>query len=141
MRFDTVLQLALLPAFAVADFHIDTLRNTAISSGSGQTVWTSTVACPSNYWNCKCLTTGDRTGKVDGGLGDSVFSIKSGFCGMGKLNFYKNGNKFLMYKDGGDGSVIGTCELNNGDAGKQCGITGGNSIITGGYVCYTYVCN
>jgi hypothetical protein len=129
------------PTLTLADFHIDNLRNTVVNSPGGQSSWTSVVACPSNYWNCKCLTSGDRTGKVDGTLGDSVFSIKSGFCGMGKLNFYKSGNTFLMYKDGGDGKVIGTCYWNTGDAGKVCGITGGSTTVTGGYVCYSYVCN
>lgn len=99
------------------------------------------MAYLSNYWNYKCLTTGNRTGKVDRGLSDSIFLIKSGFYSIGKLNFYKNSNKFFMYKDGGDGSVISTYELNNRDTGKQYSITGSSLIITGGYICYTYICN
>ncbi|SPJ82345.1 uncharacterized protein FTOL_09750 [Fusarium torulosum] len=139
MRLDTII-LTLLPALAAADFHIDNLSNTAISSGTGQTRWSSTVACPSNYWNCKCLTQSDRTGRVEGSLGNDVFAVRN-LCGMKKLNFYKSGSSYQMYEDSGNGKVIGNCYRNDGDVGKQCGITGGNSIVTQGYVCYSYVCN
>lgn len=128
-----------LPA-ALADFHIDTLYNSVVTSGSTQQHWTSYVACPSDYWNCQCLTDSDRTGSIfNGNPGDSFFSIKSGFCGMDQMNFYQDGDNYDFYINGGDGSKIGTCYPNTEP--KECGIVGGTSEVMGGMVCYSYACN
>jgi hypothetical protein len=52
---------------------------------------------------------------------------------MEKLNLYKSGSTFLMYKHNGPRKLIETCYWNAGDTEKTCG-------MTGGYDCYSYVC-
>lgn len=133
--------LAAVFPFVLADFHVDTVHNSVVTGPSSQDHWTSYVACPSNYFNCKCLVSSDRTGHVDGGNpGTGFFYIDSGFCGMGQMNFYDRGNgHWEYYLNGGD--KIGDCYGNGNDGAKQCGITGGSAITTGGLVCYGYPCN
>ncbi|KAE8366915.1 hypothetical protein BDV27DRAFT_155544 [Aspergillus caelatus] len=131
--------LSLLPT-TFADFHINNVYNSVVTSGSSQQHWTSYVACPSNYWNCKCMANNDRAGHlVDGDLGSSFFSIEAGFCGMEKMNFYQDGGEYKIYIDGGDGSEVGTCYQNN--ESKECAIFGGSAYTGGGMVCITYACN
>ncbi|KAJ2982974.1 hypothetical protein NQ176_g1031 [Zarea fungicola] len=138
MKFSAILvAVAGVPA-VLADFHVNTIQNIAVTGPSSQQRWTSYVACPSNYWNCKCLANGDRAGPVSGKTSDSFFSVQN-LCGMRKLNFYRKGNNFDMYEDSGNGQVIGTCYPSPTDQ-KQCVLATGNAQIVGGYVCYSYVC-
>jgi hypothetical protein len=118
----------------IADFHI--IQGIAPGGGTGL------EACPSNYDNCKCMKDGDRAaqvfvnGKGVANLPDDSFSLKAGFCGIGKLNFYKQSNgAWNFYVDGGDGSLQGTCYSSN--AGNSCS---GGFIFYDKLVCYSYIC-
>jgi hypothetical protein len=119
---------------AIANFHI--IQGIAPGGGAGL------EACPSNYYNCKCMRDGDRAAQVlvnGGGVGslpDDFFSVKAGLCGLGQLNFYKQSNgAWNFYVDGGDGSLQGTCYSNSG--GSSCS---GGFIFYDKLVCYSYIC-
>ena len=118
----------------LADFHI--VQGIAPGGGAGL------EACPSNYYNCKCLKDGDRAAQVivnDKGVGslpDNFFSVKAGFCGMGKLDFWKRGDgHWDIYQSGGDGSAQGTCYGNT--AGTNCSP---GFFFNDQLVCYSYIC-
>lgn len=122
-----------------ANFHLSKLYNTVLTSGTSTQTWTSISACPSNDYSCKCLTN-------YGGIPDSKalekdsFSIPSGFCGQGKLDFYKGGDgSYKFYNSGGDGSVRGQCWVTPGSK-KECSITLGSSNVQADWVCYSDVC-
>jgi hypothetical protein len=139
MKLAQSLALIISASFAIplalADFHI--VQGIAPGGGAGL------EACPSDYYNCNCLKNGDRAAQVlvggrgVGSLPDSFFSVKSGLCGLGQLNFYKQGDgSWKFYKDGGDGSLQGTCYKNT--AGTSCS---GGFIFYDQLVCYSYICN
>src|ERR1700733_14773485 len=97
---------------ALAAFHV--VQGIAPGGGAGL------AACPSNYYNCKCLVNGDRAAQIVvngqgvGSLSNNFFSIKGGLCGMGLFNFYKQGDgHWDFYVDNGDGSLQGTCYSNS----------------------------
>ena len=120
--------------FALADFRI----TQGIAPGGGAGL----EACPSNYYNCKCLKDGDRAAQVvvnDHGVGSlpaSMFSVKAGLCGLGQLNFQKRGDgSWNIYKNDGDGSVQGTCYPDT--AGTSCS---GGFFFYDQLVCYSYIC-
>ena len=120
--------------FALADFHV----TQGIAPGGGAGL----EACPSNYYNCNCLKDGDRAAQVlvdgqgVGSLPDSFFSIKAGLCGLGQLNFYKQGDgHWDFYVNNGDGTLQGTCYPNS--ATSTC--SGGFYFIDQ-LVCYSYIC-
>jgi hypothetical protein len=96
------------------------------------------VACPSNYWNCKCWLIGDRAGRASNEASNN-FSI-DGMCGVGQMNLYKDANadSLSMYLNGGDGKVIGRCYRNG--ATQACGTRGPVVVVTDLWICYTYVC-
>jgi hypothetical protein len=119
---------------AFADFHI--VQGIAPGGGAGL------EACPSDYYNCKCLKDGDRAAQVIvngagvGSLPANFFSVKKGLCGLGQLNFYKSsdGKSWNFYQDKGDGTVQGTCYPNT--AGTTCS----GFIFNDQLVCYSYIC-
>ncbi|KAF2158889.1 hypothetical protein M409DRAFT_30594 [Zasmidium cellare ATCC 36951] len=124
----------------LGDFHVLTASIGTGSGGSDQQ-----LACPSNYWNCNCMFHNDRTGYVDSGnadasTGSTFFQISAGLCGLGEMNFYRNGDAWDYYLAGGDGSKIGSCYSNS--ASKTCyipvlGLGSGEDLL----VCYGYPCN
>lgn len=89
--------------------------------------YTEYIACPSNYYNCKCFgSIGiDRGVKVlpRGSTKGSFFSLASGLCGMGQLDFYYRPNfgHWEFYVHGGNGQVQGTCYKNNPEL-RGCGM-------------------
>lgn len=127
-------------SFCLGDFHALTA-----SLGVGSARSDQQLACPSNYWNCYCMFYNDRTGYIDAGNADSstggnFFSISAGLCGLGKMNFYLEGDHWNYYLDRGDGSKIGSCYSNS--ASKGCiepalGYGTGNDLL----ICYGYPCN
>ena len=119
---------------ARADFHI--VQGIAPGGGAGL------EACPSNYYNCDCLENGNRAAQVVvngqgvGSLPDSFFSVKAGLCGMGQLNFYKQGDgTWDIYQNDGNGALQGTCNGNTATNDCQAGF-----IFNDQLVCYSYIC-
>ncbi|KAF8329643.1 hypothetical protein F5887DRAFT_115510 [Amanita rubescens] len=137
MKLAQSLALLISASFTIpstlADFHVvQVVPNRSIAS---------LQACPSNYYNCKCLLDGDRAAQVVvnfqgvGLLPDNFFSTIAGLCGMGQLNFYKQGDgHWDFYVDGGDGSLQGTCYPNSADS--SCFGTAVHDQL----VCYSYIC-
>jgi hypothetical protein len=127
----------LFVTIVTADFHI--VQGIAPGGGSG------IEACPSNYYNCACLKNGDRAAKVTDGStkgigtlkGRTYFKVKKSLCGMGDLDFYKQGDgSWKFYVSGGNGDLQGTCYANN--AGTSCSP---GFFFYDQLVCYSYICN
>jgi hypothetical protein len=109
MRFLTTslsLLSTLLCGRVLANFHVD-----LISINGGQS--TGAVACPSSDWTCGCFTASDgQTGTIFNGVpGQSDFSIASGFCGVGQMDFWVAGSDYNVYFNG-DSNQIGQCYPN-----------------------------
>lgn len=135
----------------LADFHIGRAdkETNPFNTDSPVLQWTDYVACPSNYFGCKCY--GKISPSADRGVstrqrkpptGD--FSIEAGLCGMGQLDFYYRAadNKWEFYVNGGNGDIQGTCYPNS--THDLCFLTT-STILTVNYydelVCYSYICN
>lgn len=132
-----LLLLSLFVAKIAADFHVIQ----GITPGGGQGI----AACPSNYYNCKCYKNGNRAGVITDGNtgiasldGRNFFQIKAGLCGMGKMNFYKqgDGSYWKFYVDNGDGKELGTCYTT-----KSTTSCSGGFFFIDRLICYSYVCN
>ena len=68
-------------------------------------------------------------------LPDSFFSVEAGLCGMGQLNFYKQGDgHWDFYVDQGDGSLQGRCYSNS--AVTSCS----GDLYNDELVCFSYIC-
>ena len=101
--------------FALADIYVSGYVKTnsiGFTHSSG-----SLFAIPKDFDPCDCASKGDCAPKVlDGGgkevkkLPNNFFSVDSGLCGLGKLNFYqeKDGSG-KYYLDGGNGTLLGNC--------------------------------
>ena len=134
-----IISPSILIPFALADFHI--IQGIAPGGGSG------VVACPSNYYklNCNCLENGDRAAQVSvgdskgvGSLPETFFSVKSGLCGFGQLNFYKQRNGvWNIYENNGNGHLQGACYSNT--AGTSCS-SGYFKFFYDQLICYSYIC-
>ena len=115
--------------------HYETCRSLALLTGASSAILSAHAnfhitqgivgnsagleACPSNYYNCDCLANHNRAAEVvvNGqeveSLPDSFFSVQSGFCGIGQLNFYKQGDgSWDIYQNDGNGSLQGKCYSN-----------------------------
>lgn len=117
---------------ALADFHI-------VQGGSGSV---GIEACPSDYYNCKCMAKRDRAARVmfndkpAESLPASFFYVQSGLCGVGQLNFYKQSDgTWKFYDDNGDGTLQGTCYPNA--ATTKCS----NVLFFDQLVCYSNICS
>ncbi|KAL7792469.1 hypothetical protein V8C37DRAFT_380416 [Trichoderma ceciliae] len=131
-----------------ADFHVLT-GPCSIAPGFGGSLESDVVACPSNYYNCKCMLDGDRAGYLSAGdtpvdglskTGSNFFQL-TGMCGVGNMNFYLQGDgSWLFYLDGGDGSVQGTCYDGNSST-KNCNGFSAACSWRNILVCYSYICN
>ena len=76
-------------------------------------------------------------GKGVGSLDGSFFSVESGLCGLGQLNFYKQSDgSWDFYQNNGDGSLQGTCYSNT--AITSCLLA---FNVYDQLVCYSYICN
>lgn len=143
MFFTTVpflLAAATFIPLALADFHI-AMTETFDNSGLIAT-WVR-KACPSNYYNCECYGNGGREGSFgdDNYWGD--FSMDPGFCGMGQMDFYPDGDSlYNFYIAGGDGNAIGYCTPNAGET-LNCwtGAAAGAVVAWDQWYCHSYVCN
>ena len=98
-------------------------------------------SCPANYHNCECMDDGSRNepilvnGRLAFDLPDSFFSIQAGLCGMGQLNFYKQGDgHWEIYVDQGDGSVQGECSSKAADR-TSCFNQYDDKLICTSYIC------
>lgn len=142
MLFTTVPFLLAAATFitqALADFHIVT---TETFDNSGYIATFQRQACPSNYYNCECFGGGDREGSFgsDNYWGD--FSMDGGFCGMGQMDFYPDGDALInFFIAGGDGNPIGYCTPNTGDS-LDCwrGAAAGDVTVYDQWYCHSYVC-
>ncbi|KAH0531004.1 hypothetical protein TsFJ059_005567 [Trichoderma semiorbis] len=149
MKFSTTQLLAALgfASYAAADFHILT-GPCSIAPGWGGSLEDYAVACPSNYYNCKCMMDGDRTGHVINGetpkygihdTGSNYFEL-DGMCGVGNMNFYLQGDgTWLFYIAGGDGSVQGQCWPGDNSI-KDCNEFSAACSLSNILVCYSYIC-
>ncbi|KAL7933168.1 hypothetical protein V8C35DRAFT_280999 [Trichoderma chlorosporum] len=101
MKFSATQLLAVLglASNVAADFHILT-GPCQIGVGSAGSLQDSSVACPSNYYNCNCMIDGDCTGYLSAGntpisgfspTESNYFQI-SAMCGVGAMNFYLQGD-------------------------------------------------
>ncbi|KAJ2979736.1 hypothetical protein NQ176_g3069 [Zarea fungicola] len=117
----TLLVLPFLPA-ALANFHVGIAHKwTNPLSDFPSIEWTTAIACPSNYLSCKCY--GQIADNADRGVGSighksdlgNMFSLNSGLCGMGQLDFYYRSDRGVweFYVNNGDGSLQGTCYSNS----------------------------
>ncbi|KAL7911297.1 hypothetical protein GGI35DRAFT_478660 [Trichoderma velutinum] len=149
MKLSTILTAitTVLP-LTTADFHVLT-GPCSISPGWGGEIESDVVACPSNYYNCDCMLWGDRAGFLRAGdtpvdglatTGSTYFQL-SGMCGVGNMDFYKQGDgSWLFYIAGGDGSVQGTC-YNGDNSIKDCFGVSASCSWTNILVCYSQICN
>lgn len=71
------------------------------------------------YYNCNCFQDADGASFVTFGgqrlgfLTLDAFSVESGLCGMGQLNFYNRSNGVWdFYRNDGIGGLQGTCYSN-----------------------------
>lgn len=152
MKFSTTQVLAIL-GFAgsvTADFHILTGPCTEGIGGAGGSILENfSPACPSNYYNCDCMSNGDRAGHVINGqppvvgitaTGSNYFEL-DGMCGVGNMNFYLQGDgSWLFYIAGGDGSVQGTCYAGDNSI-TDCDTGVSSCSFSNILVCYSYICN
>jgi hypothetical protein len=133
-----------------ADFHISAVVGGSVGycspdGGCIDNYNNRVVACPSNYWNCDCFSKGDRGVLVDNGniqdiTGLNYFQTDPGLCGMGAMNFYKQGDgSWVFYVAGGDGSLQGKCYNNSGS--DYCWYALGSDSVRDRLVCYSYICN
>ena len=143
--YSAIFATLLLLSPTLADFHIG--QQDAVAAGPKEPIsTTSYLACPSNYYNCYCY---GAIGNPDRGVytlyhqspGSATFSLNSGLCGMGQLDFYYRQSKggWDFYVNGGDGSLQGTC-YSNSDT-KTCAKLGFLSSYHDKLVCYSYICN
>lgn len=112
----TVVALQALVAPATAEFHVLGRHATFWGDGAPEDDYTL-IATPSNRQNCDnwegshiCMDNYNDNQLPSSG----VFSIKAGFCGESKMNFYRrNGGVWEFYREK-DGKKLGNCyELNN----------------------------
>ncbi|KAJ8101690.1 hypothetical protein POJ06DRAFT_299667 [Lipomyces tetrasporus] len=132
-----------------ADFHVSAVVKGDIASCGREATCqfnydNYVIACPSNYYGCDCFDGHNRGVEASGDIedinGSSFFQIGSGLCGMGALNFYKQGDaSWQFYVDGGDGSLQGTCYDNT--ASDYCWDAVGSASVSDRLVCYSYICN
>jgi hypothetical protein len=140
--YSAIFAALLLLSPTLADFHIGQIMNVAGSAPNPPTN-TEYIACPSNYYNCNCFGSKDRA--VNTYLGQNpasaTFSLNSGLCGMGQLDFYYQDSKkgWDFYVNGGDGSLQGTCYPNSDT--QWCAIPLlWTTKYTDNLVCYSYIC-
>lgn len=153
MRFNHVLTAAGLAGSVSANFHVGKADKTQLhvnpnGPGTPNLKFTTYIACPSNYLNCKCYggfsDNSDRGVGVAHGAITGDFSLKAGLCGMGQLDFYWRSNlgKWEFYVNGGNGDKQGECYKNSA-ALAGCGINP-TSVLETNYddkiVCYSYIC-
>ncbi|KAJ2968258.1 hypothetical protein NQ176_g9271 [Zarea fungicola] len=151
MRFSVSLAAMALAVPGLANFHIGRAdkETNPFNKNSPVISWTDYVACPSNYFGCKCYggisATADRgvsTTRNKSPSGDS-FSLNAGLCGMGKLDFYwrQNLQKWEFFGSNGDGKVKGECYPNS--THDLCFLRTGTAVTVNYYdklVCYSYIC-
>lgn len=151
MRPSVPLATLLFAIPSLADFHIGRADKETNPFARGDPVikWTDYVACPSNYFGCQCYgyfsATADRgvsTRQNKAPTGN--FSINSGLCSAGQLDFYyrSSQNVWEFYKNGGDGTKLGTCYPNSGH--DLCFIRTGTALTVNYYealVCISDVCD
>lgn len=150
MRFDTTLiLLGGLISSVIADFHIGKTDFTQHSTNPDKppfNEWTDYVACPSNYYQCRCYgqVAPDRGVRLVSGATSGDFSLAAGLCGMGRLDFYYRPNldRWEFYVNKGDGTLQGTCYKNNPKS-ESCGglLSNLQGIYHDTMVCYSYICN
>ncbi|KAN0076667.1 hypothetical protein V8E54_006809 [Elaphomyces granulatus] len=141
--YSTIFAALLLLSPTLADFHIG--QHDRVSAGpQGPISATLYLACPSNYYNCKCYGSirPDRGVFTVGGQspGSATFSLSAGLCGMGQLDFYYRQSKesWDFYVNGGDGSLQGTC-YSNSDT-QTCYSFYFSATYYDRLVCYSYIC-
>ena len=123
----SIATLALSIGQVAANFHIISLAQNGVLQKH--------LACPSNYYNCKCFTKNDRAGQVVGNPQGDFFQVKNGLCGLPELNFYKRADgHWDLYAAGGNGDVLGTCYSNSAET--FCG----SQVAADVLVCYSYIC-
>jgi hypothetical protein len=142
--YSTIFAALLLLSPTLADFHIG--QQDGVSAGPKEPISTTDyLACPSNYYNCKCYGSihPDRGVFTVRGQspGSATFSLSAGLCGMGQLDFYYRQSKggWDFYVSGGDGSLQGTC-YSNSDT-ETCYSLGFLATYYDSLVCYSYICN
>ncbi|KAJ2980438.1 hypothetical protein NQ176_g2642 [Zarea fungicola] len=151
MYFSAPLALLALAVPSLANFHIGKAdkETNPVSKDSPILNWTDYVACPSNYFGCKCY--GGISPTADRGVSTArnaapegtFFSLNAGLCGMGKLDFYYqvDQNRWDFYEAGGDGKVKGECYPNH--THDLCSLKTGTAVTVNYYdelVCYSFVC-
>ncbi|RFU78628.1 hypothetical protein TARUN_3598 [Trichoderma arundinaceum] len=150
MKFSTTQLLATLGLanLVAADFHVLT-GPSSIAPGLGRRIEDYAVACPSNYYKCKCMIDGDRAGHVTAGspptygvhkTGSNFFQL-SGMCGVSNMNFYlQSDGTWLFYIAGGDGTVQGQCFPGDNSI-VDCHEISAAYSLSNILVCYAYICN
>ena len=145
--YSAIFAALLLLSPTLADFHVG--EQFGVAAGPTDPIEiTRYLACPSDYYNCRCFGSirPDRGVFIEGGQtpDSATFSLNAGLCGMGKLDFYYRQSKgaWDFYVSGGDGSLQGTCYRNSADS-QWCGTS--YPAFTARYfdrlVCYSYICN
>jgi hypothetical protein len=128
-----LIMAALTMPSALADFHI--LAGVQLDTSKNDV-----IACPSNYYNCKCFYGGQRRASIGGALSNGHFSTVGNLCGVGQLDFYKRSDgHWEFYKHNGDGSLQGTCYSNTGGIEECNGPP--DAYFYEQLVCYSYICN
>lgn len=150
-----------------ADFHVLGQKGVIedlSAGGGGVSEFERLIGCPSNIFNCDCFA--DLRGGTQSANGndlgisfpgqpfpaDNFFQLvppsdgDGNFCGEGALNFFlKQGvtdGSWEFFKDGGVGTVLGTCFPQSPDAELQTCIRGLGVTVTAFdfLVCFSFLC-
>ena len=144
--YSAIFASLLLLSPTLADFHIG--EQQVLAAAPKEPVETTKyLACPSNYYNCNCYGSvhPDRGVFIQGSQnpGSATFSLDSGLCGMGQLNFYYQQSKggWDFYVNDGDGSLQGTCYSNSAKSQSCSSFPLFQYQYFDRLICYSYICN
>lgn len=155
---------------AKANFHIS---HADVSDPLGASRNTD-QACPSNYYTCQCMAdpSHNRGAPVFSGspATNDFFALRPGLCGMGQLNFYKQGEPLhfpgdvcctqrrreigtywlmIVCRGEGDGRWLFFVNAGNGEVQGECyrndvvwttNCNGAAVRVSDYLVCYSYIC-
>ncbi|THH21860.1 hypothetical protein EUX98_g8258 [Antrodiella citrinella] len=140
MRFLNIATALMLATTVVADFHIFNCWH-SYGLGSQTGLESIAVAVPSNQFNCNGIRGNPILKDVQRFVEKGISPFYDpGMCGVGRMDFYSNGNGFDIYNHGGNGQTIGNC-VKGGGGKMTCQAAFDEVVCTDDWVCLTNVCS